>query len=223
MTTRPHQPTDLETIRRRLASALLGKGDRHLLCEAPAGPFRQKVPVPFSEAEYWRRLEELADAEGVGELLHGRYTGQAPPGHDGLSRRRFLTLMAASLGLAGLTGCNLQPPTEMIVPYVRAPEELIPGKPLYYATTMTLGGVAVGLLVESHEGRPTKIEGNPLHPASMGAAEVLAQASVLSLYDPDRSQTVLYRGQIRAWDDALEAIAAGVAAQRESKAPGCAC
>ncbi len=129
-------------------------------------------------------------------------------------------MAAASLGLAGLSGCGLKPPQETIVPYVRAPAELVPGNPLYFATTMTLGGDAVGLLVESHEGRPTKIEGNQSHPASLGAADAMAQASVLSLYDPDRSQTVLYRGQIRSWDNALDAIRAGMAAQREKQGEG---
>ena len=97
--------------------------------------------------------------------------------------------MGASLALAGVTACTRQP-AEKIVPYVRQPEELIPGKPLFYATAMTLGGVATGLLVESHEGRPTKIEGNPLHPGSLGATDVFAQAAILGLYDPDRSQTL---------------------------------
>jgi len=195
MTKRHDKPMNLEAIRSRLASA---RGE-----------------------EYWRCLEELADAEELEEFVARRcLPGQPSLGRDPLSRRRFLALMAASLGLAGLTGCILQPPTETIVPYVRAPEEMILGKPLFFATTMTLGGDAVGLLVESHEGRPTKVEGNPLHPASSGATDALAQASVLCLYDPDRSQTVLFRGQIRAWDDALEAIATGVAAQREKQGAG---
>src|ERR1039458_4592109 len=93
-------------------------------------------------------------------------------------RRNFLKLMGASLALAGLTGCTRQP-TEQIMPYVRQPEDLIPGKPLFYATAATLGGVASGVLVESHEGRPTKIEGNPDHPATLGACDVFSQASVL--------------------------------------------
>ena len=93
--------------------------------------------------------------------------------------------MGASLALAGVTACTRQP-AEKIVPYVRQPEELVPGKPLFFATAMTLGGVATGLLVESHEGRPTKIEGNPLHPGSLGATDVFAQAAILGLYDPDR-------------------------------------
>jgi len=139
---------------------------------------------------------------------------------DPLTRRRFLSLLAASLGLAGANGCSLQPPEEAIVPYVRQPEEVVLGKPLYFATTMSFGGDSAGLLVESHEGRPTKIEGNPEHPASLGATDLFGQASVLSLYDPDRSQTVLYRGQIRSWDAALEAIRNGVAAQRDKRGAG---
>ena len=100
--------------------------------------------------------------------------------------------MAASLGLAGvgLSGC-LRQPEEKIVPYVRQPEDAVPGKPQYFATCTTLGGYATGLLVESHLGRPTKIEGNPDHPASLGATDAFDQATILSLYDPDRSQTVM--------------------------------
>ena len=85
------------------------------------------------------------------------------------------------------------------MPYVRQPEEEIPGKPLFFATAMTLGGVATGLLVESHEGRPTKVEGNPDHPGSLGATDLFAQASVLTLYDPDRSQSIVQLGEIRPW------------------------
>ena len=88
--------------------------------------------------------------------------------------------MGASLALAGVTACTRQP-AEKIVPYVRQPEEIVPGRPLFFATAMTLGGVATGLLVESHEGRPTKIEGNPQHPGSLGATDIFAQAAVLGL------------------------------------------
>src|SRR5437773_11882607 len=87
-----------------------------------------------------------------------------------LSRRKFLKLMGASIALAGATGCTRQPP-ERIVPYLRQPEEILPGKPVYYATALTLGGHARGILVETHEGRPTKIEGNPEHPASLGGSD----------------------------------------------------
>ena len=98
-----------------------------------------------------------------------------------MNRRQFLTLMGASLALAGLSGCSVRPaPSRTVVPYVRQPEEIVPGRPLFYATAMTLGGSGVGLLVESHLGRPTKIEGNPEHPASLGATDLFHQAS-----DPD--------------------------------------
>ena len=116
-----------------------------------------------------------------------------------MSRRSALKLMAASAALAGLTACT-KLPTEKIVPYAQQqPEDFVPGKPLFYATAMPLAGYATGLLVESHMGRPTKVEGNPSHPASLGAANVFAQASVLGLYDPDRAQVVIYRGRIGDW------------------------
>ena len=106
------------------------------------------------------------------------------------------------------------------MPYVRPPEEVVPGKPLFYATAMTLGADAVGLLVESHMGRPTKVEGNPDHPASLGATGVFHQASVLTLYDPDRSQTVTHLGQERTWDDAAAAIRAAMKQQRDAEGAG---
>src|SRR5207342_2135300 len=120
------------------------------------------------------------------------------------------------MALAGVSACTVQP-TELIVPYVRQPEELIPGRPLFYATAMPLGGVATGLLVESHEGRPTKIEGNPLHPGSLGASDVFAQAAILGLYDPDRAQTLTNVGDIRPWSAFLGAIRAALVAQQPLK------
>src|SRR5207302_4298890 len=105
----------------------------------------------------------------------------------------------------GLSGC-LRQPEEKIVPYVKQPEEIVPGKPLYFATCTTLGGYATGLLVESHMGRPTKVEGNPEHPASLSASDMFAQASILSLYDPDRSKTVMKRGRIGTWAEFLTAL-----------------
>ena len=124
-----------------------------------------------------------------------------------LSRRRFLKLMGASVALAGASGCTRQP-VETIVPYLRQPEEIVPGKPLYYATALLLGGYARGVLVETHEGRPTKIEGNPQHPASLGASDVFMQAELLALYDPERSQAVVRDGQIITWDLLLGDLAA---------------
>jgi len=117
---------------------------------------------------------------------------------NGLDRRDLFKFAGVSLALAGVTACTRQP-TEKIVPYVRQPEEIVPGKPLFYATAMSVGGLATGLLVESHMGRPTKVEGNPLHPASLGGTDVFAQAAVYGLYDPDRSRTILQLGEIRPW------------------------
>jgi molybdopterin-containing oxidoreductase family iron-sulfur binding subunit len=171
--------------------------------------------------KYWRTLEELADSEAFHELMRREFPEQADSWPHPLSRRRFLTLMGASLALAGLSGCYVRPaPERTLVPYVRAPEEIIPGKPLFYATAMTLGGTAVGLLVESHLGRPTKIEGNPEHPASLGATDLFHQASVLTLYDPDRSQTVTYLGQTSTWDDARNALRAALEKQRPRRGAG---
>ena len=106
--------------------------------------------------------------------------------------------MGASIALAGATACTRQP-DELIVPYVRQPEEVVPGKPLFFATAMTLGGIATGLLAESHMGRPTKLEGNPEHPSSLGATDLLAQASILTMYDPDRTAAITYLGEMRPW------------------------
>ncbi|HEV8131553.1 MAG TPA: TAT-variant-translocated molybdopterin oxidoreductase, partial [Acidobacteriota bacterium] len=169
--------------------------------------------------EYWRSLEELAEAEGFQEFLHREFPRQASEWNDPVGRRKFLKLMGASLGLAGLSACSRQPP-EHIVPYVRQPEDLTLGKSLFFATAMPLGGFATGLLVESHEGRPTKIEGNPEHPASLGATDPFAQASVLTLYDPDRAQTVTNIGDIHSWSSFLGAIRAPLAAQRALKGAG---
>ncbi|MCA1648197.1 MAG: molybdopterin oxidoreductase, partial [Chloroflexi bacterium] len=128
---------------------------------------------------------------------------------DPISRRRFLELMGASVALAGAAACA--PPREQIVPYVRQPEEVVPGKPLFFASAHLLGGFAQGVLVESHLGRPTKVEGNPQHPDSLGATDAFAQASVLTLYDPNRSQTVTFGGQIRTWADFLRQLHAAQA------------
>jgi molybdopterin-containing oxidoreductase family iron-sulfur binding subunit len=152
----------------------------------------------------WRSLDELAGTEQFQRFLKAEFPDQASDWTDPVSRRDLLKVMGASLMLAGLTACR--PPAEKIVPYVRAPEEVVPGKPLFFATAMPLGGFARGLLVESHMGRPTKVEGNPEHPASLGATDVFGQASVLTLYDPDRSQVVTRVGRISSWMAFLAAL-----------------
>ncbi|HSB08646.1 MAG TPA: TAT-variant-translocated molybdopterin oxidoreductase [Blastocatellia bacterium] len=163
--------------------------------------------------QYWRSLEELADSEEFQEALHREFPENATEWNDPVGRRRFLKLMGASFALAGLTACTRQP-TEYIAPYVRQPEEFVPGKPVYFATAMPLDGFATGLIVESHEGRPTKIEGNKDHPSSLGATDVFSQASILGLYDPDRSQTLTYLGDIVTWSAFLGAVAPAIIAQR---------
>ena len=148
--------------------------------------------------EYWRSVEEFVDAPEFEEFVKYEYPSQAEEWDSTLSRRNFVKVMGASLAFAGLSGCVIQP-AEKIVPYVNQPEGLIPGKPLFYATAMTLGGVATGVLARSHEGRPTKLEGNPDHPGSLGATDVRTQAAILDLYDPDRSKEILFRGVPKTW------------------------
>ncbi|MCX6537658.1 MAG: TAT-variant-translocated molybdopterin oxidoreductase [Acidobacteria bacterium] len=180
---------------------------------------QQTAPMSGGRQEYWRSLEELADTEEFQHWLHREFPEQASEFTDPVGRRQFLRLMGASLALAGVTACTKQP-AEAIVPYVRPPENFVPGKPLFFATAVTLGGVATGVLVESHEGRPTKIEGSPEHPASLGATDLFAQASILSLYDPDRSQTLSYRGDIRTWSAFLGAVRSALESVRAARGKG---
>ena len=192
---------DIEPIREELEQAARGKNGR----------------------EFWRSLEELSGTERFREFLHREFPALNAPETDPslldpTGRRNFMKLMSASLALAGLTACTKQP-KEYVVPYVRVPEGLVPGKSSFFATSMTLGGVAQGLLVESNEGRPTKIEGNPDHP-TRGGTDVFAQASVLSLYDPDRSQSVTYLGDVRTWGDFLNAFRSALDGQRTKQGNG---
>jgi molybdopterin-containing oxidoreductase family iron-sulfur binding subunit len=170
--------------------------------------------------EYWRSLEELAETSEFQSFLHREFPENASEWNDPKGRRTFIKLMGASLAFAGLsTACVVQP-EEKIIPYVRQPEDYIPGKPLYFATAMTLSGVASGLLVESHMGRPTKIEGNPDHPHNRGAAGVFEQASILNLYDPDRSQVVNHYGDILSWTSFLGALRQSLEAQKALQGAG---
>jgi len=158
------------------------------------------------EKRIWRGLGELAGTPEYRDFLECEFPHDPRAEAKGVSRRSALKLMGASAALAGLTACT-KLPTEKIVPYAQQqPEDFVPGKPLFYATAMPMAGYATGLLVESHMGRPTKVEGNPSHPASLGAANVFAQASVLGLYDPDRAQVVVYRGRIGDWSKFLTSM-----------------
>jgi molybdopterin-containing oxidoreductase family iron-sulfur binding subunit len=162
---------------------------------------------PKTDKTYWRSLEELADSPIFEEFVQREFPQHAEEWNDPVERRTFLKLMGASLALAGVSGCVIQPP-EKIVPYVKQPEEEVPGKGLYFATAFSLGGIATPLLARSNEGRPTKLEGNPDHPNNRNsdpndkgssATDIFSQASILTLYDPDRSQTPLYRTETRPW------------------------
>ncbi|MFN8059789.1 MAG: TAT-variant-translocated molybdopterin oxidoreductase [Vicinamibacterales bacterium] len=184
---------DLSAIRERLASA--------------SGP------------KFWRSLEEVAETPEFQEMLHREFPQNASEWSDPGGRRDFLKLMGASLALAGASAC-VRLPRETIVPYVRMPEEIVPGKPLFYATALVHGGAATPVLVESHMGRPTKIEPNPEHPSTKGGTDVFAQAEILNLYDPDRSQTVRHQGEISTWAEAQAAIKQAIAAKAAAKGAG---
>jgi MoCo/4Fe-4S cofactor protein with predicted Tat translocation signal len=169
--------------------------------------------------EYWRSLEELAGSAEFREMIRGEFPKGASQWLDSVSRRGFLKLMGASLAMAGMTACTKQP-LEPIVPYVRQPEDVVPGRPMFYATAFSLGGYASPVLVESHLFRPTKIEGNDKHPASLGGTDVFAQASILGLYDPDRSQTHLYLNEVRTWGNFVEAIRGPLNSQKAVEGSG---
>ncbi|MGA9342392.1 MAG: TAT-variant-translocated molybdopterin oxidoreductase, partial [Rhodanobacteraceae bacterium] len=147
---------------------------------------------------YWRSLEELAGTEEFRCWLREQHPQLAETLM--LDRRGFLKFLGASLALAGLAACS-HPPQHELVPYINAPDGQVEGLPRFFATALTRQGFARGVLVESNEGRPTKVEGNPQHPASLGATDIFAQASVLQLWDPDRSQSVMHAGVDATWDD----------------------
>jgi len=212
--------------------------DRHInfkllrdrvLRSVPSGSVGGSNADPFARADgtdiatsgrtYWRSLEELADSPVFEEFVRREFPHAADEWNNPVERRTFLKVMGASLALAGLSGCVIQPP-EKVIPYVKQPEEEVPGKGLFFATAFSLSGIATPILVRSNEGRPTKVEGNPDHPSNRRsvsepgaiatgssdanekgstATDIFSQASILTLYDPDRSQTPLYRGETRAW------------------------
>ncbi len=168
---------------------------------------------------YWRTLDELAETPEFEEMLHREFPRQAMQWASSTTRRDVLKIMGASLALGGLSAC-VKLPLEPIVPYVRQPEQIVPGRPLFFASTMPFGSAPVPVLVESHEGRPTKIEGNPQHPATLGGSDIFSQASVLGMYDPDRSQNVLYRGEMRSWAQAMDALRQPIAQQKAKGGAG---
>ncbi len=167
----------------------------------------------------WRSLEDWAAAPDFERRLADEFPQGASAWEPGLSRRRFLELLASSFALAGLSGC-VRPPDEKILPYVEQPEKLIPGVPLHYATTLRVRGFPRGVVVTQQEGRPTHIEGNRLHPMSEGATDIWTTAAILDLYDPDRAQAVLHENSITTWDQFQEAMTAWRAAASASGGRG---
>ena len=174
---------------------------------------------PVNPPRFWRGLEELAGTQEFRDHQENEFPHGANDPDAKLDRRELMKVMAASAAFAGLSGCT-KLPTQKIVPYVRQPEEIIPGKPLFYATAVTLGGVATGVLVESHMARPTKIEGNPDHPGSLGATDAFAQASILSLYDPDRSQAEVRDGRIGSWAAFQNDLSLALGAEKANSGAG---
>jgi MoCo/4Fe-4S cofactor protein with predicted Tat translocation signal len=198
--------------------------DRHINFKL----MRDRIVGSEDGKNFWRSLEELGDSPEFREFVQREYPQHAEEWDDPIERRTFLKLMGASLALAGLSGCVYQPP-EKIVPFVRQPQESVPGKALFFATAATLGGISTPLLARSNEGRPTKIEGNPDHPNSRSAdmadrgssaTDLFAQASILGLYDPDRSDTVTYREDIRTWTTFVGEIRTALDEQRPKQGAG---
>ncbi len=182
---------------------------------APAAPAAASVKLTLAEVQaklagkggkrYWKNLDELAETPGFHEMLDREFPRQASEWVDAVSRRGFLKVMGASLALAGLAGCTKQP-DEPIFPYVKAPEDLILGKPMYFATAFPFPTGAIPVLVKSDAFRPIKVDGNPDHPMSKGKSDAFTQATLLELYDPDRSKEVKYRGQTDEWGNFQQAF-----------------
>src|SRR5688572_17458479 len=162
-------------------------------------------PEPETGMKYWRSLDHLADTPEFRQFLEREFpAGASELVADPVTRRNFVKIMSASLALAGfgLTGCRR--PEEKIMPFGQQPENYTHGVPKFYATAMPTRGSALPLLVKSHDGRPIKIEGNPDHPDSNGGTDTFAQASILSLYDPDRAKRFTRDGNAVVREEALD-------------------
>jgi MoCo/4Fe-4S cofactor protein with predicted Tat translocation signal len=154
---------------------------------------------------YWQTLEELADTPEFAAIVE-RQTPRFADVVNNFDRRRFLQLMAASMALGGLSGCGPEPDPRQLLPYVQQPDNVVPGRSRSFATALTQSGYATGVLVTHQMARPIKVEGNPDHPASFGAASAIMQASILQLYDPRRAQTVAGNGAISTWEAFVAAL-----------------
>lgn len=153
---------------------------------------------------YWKSLNELSQTKEYQQFLHREFPENASELNDGQTRRHFLKIMGASIALAGLAACRK--PVQKILPYTKRPVEIVPGNAIFYATAIPMMGSLTGLLVQSSDGRPTKIEGNPDHPTSKGSTSIHHQASILNLYDPDRSRKVTYKNETKSIEDFITAV-----------------
>ncbi|HEY2711317.1 MAG TPA: TAT-variant-translocated molybdopterin oxidoreductase [Chthoniobacterales bacterium] len=176
-------------------------------------------PAAIGRDRLWRSLDDLAQRPDFLERLHREFPRGASEWTNELHRRDFLRLMGASVALAGVGACTKQP-IEKIVPYVEQPENVVPGKPLYFASATSFRGYGQGIVVKSNEGRPTKIEGNRDHPASLGATTIWAQADLLDLYDPDRAKALTNKNSISTWGVFLERLNLALGAQSSSGGTG---
>ena len=196
---------------------------------APAPPKKMTLAEVRAQLDgktgrrFWKNLDELAETPAFHALMEEEFPKQGMGGVgewvDSVSRRGFLKVMGASLALAGLAGCTKQP-DEPIYPYVKQPEDLILGKPMYFATAFPFPTGAIPVLVKSDAFRPIKIEGNPEHPMSKGKSDSFSQATLLGLYDPDRSQHVMRRGETSDWSTFQTDYVNSMAAKKASGGAG---
>lgn len=192
----------------------------------------KRQPYTFADnasdaPQYWTSIEDLhgqlAQSPEYQENVRKAVDSEFGPGDsegpaDDVSRRNFLGIMGASIGLATMAGCRR--PVENILPYVHQPENVTLGIPSHYTSVLVERGDAVGVVVESHEGRPTKIEGNPAHPSSLGALSMRGQASVLDLYDPDRMRSPMENGAAKSWEEFDSALEALISPHRDNRGAG---
>ncbi len=176
-----------------------------------------RCPEPETGKKYWRSLDQLADTPEFRDWVEREFPAGASELTDPLTRRDFVKIMSASFLLAGvgLTGCRK--PEALIYPFAKAPEGYVHGVAKYYATAMPTRSTAIPLLAKSSDGRPTKVEGNPQHPDSNGGTDGFAQASILNLYDPDRSMHFARAGVVVQREEALAALSQ---VSRDSQANG---
>jgi molybdopterin-containing oxidoreductase family iron-sulfur binding subunit len=186
-------PLTLAQVRAELQGA---KGKRH---STP------QTETNLLGPRYWRSIDELQGTAEFQAAVEREFPSSAQEWVDPVSRRGFMKLMGASMALAGLSGCTKQP-DEPIYPYIKAPEDLILGKPNYFATAHPLATGAVPTLVKADQFRPIKIDGNPEHPYNQGSSDVFTQASLLDLYDPDRSKRVTFQGENREWTEFAQTL-----------------